>query len=396
VGRNRARSALVVAEVSLAVALLVAAGLTARSFARMMQTSPGFDPEGVVSVEINLPEAHYPEEPDRTAFFHGLLDRVRALPGVQSAATSYVIPVGPSGWQNAFHVEGEPPEVGSVQTFAEVSSVSTGYFETMGIPLVVGRDFNRRDGPEAELVVIVDETVAQRYWPTEDPIGKRLKWGDFESDNPWMTVVGVCGHVKVNGVVEDALPQLYLPHWQDNDDAYFLVAKALGDPAALVEPIRSAVLAIDPSQPISSANTMTEYVRATTDDEAFLALLLGIFAGTALLLAAVGIYGVMAQATAERSHEIGVRVALGATGGEVLQLIVRQGMRRVVLGIAIGLALAAALGQLLASGLFGVSALDPMTFVAAPVFLGAVALVASLIPARRALSVDPVRALHAE
>jgi putative ABC transport system permease protein len=266
----------------------------------------------------------------------------------------------------------------------------------MEIPLIAGRDVTRDDGPDALQVVIVDETVAQRYWSGADPIGKRLKWGGYVDDNPWMTIVGVVGHAKVNGVMEEELPQLYIPHWQDNDDGYFLVVKTAGDPSALVEPIRRAVLAIDPSQPISSASTMTEYVRASTDDGEFMALLLGIFAATALLLAAVGIYGVMAQATAERLHEIGVRVALGATGAEVLHLIVRQGMRRVVLGIAIGLALAAALGRLMASGLFGVSALDPMTFLVAPLFLGTVALAASLIPARRALGVDPVRALQAE
>ena len=395
-GRNRVRSALVIAEVSLAVALLVAAGLTARSFARMIRTSPGFDPQGVLSVEINLPDARYPDVASRTAFFHDLLDRVRALPGVRSAATTYVIPIGPGGWQNAFHVEGEPPEVGSVQTFAEISAVSTGYFETMEIPLVLGREFTRADGPDAELVAIVDETVAQRYWPDADPIGKRLKWGDYESSNSWMTVVGVSGHVKVNGVLEEALPQVYVPHWQDNDDGYFLVAKALGDPTALVEPIRRTVLAIDPLQPISSVNTMTEYVRSSVDDGEFLTLLLGIFAATALLLAAVGIYGVMAQATAERIHEIGVRLALGATDTSVLGMIVRQGMARVAVGIVFGLMLAVVLGRLLASGLFGVSALDPMTFVTVPLFLGAVALGANLVPARRALRVDPVRALHAE
>ncbi len=394
VGRNRLRSALVVVEVGLAVALLIAAGLTVRSFVKMMKASPGFDPENVLSVEINLPTARYPEVIQRTAFYHELLDRVRAIPGVRSAATSYVLPMAPGGWQNSFHVEGEPPEQSGVYTIAEVSSVSTDYFQTMGIPLLRGREFTRADGQDAPLVVIVDATLAERYWPNDDPIGKRLKTGDYSSDSPWREVVGVVGHVKLNGVVREALPQWYMPHWQDNDDAYFLTVKTAGDPTRLIEPIRQAVLAIDPAQPIAEVNTMTAYVGASTADGRFMAILLGSFAAAALLLAAVGIYGVMAQATAERGHEIGVRIALGATGGEVLGMVVRQGMARVILGVILGLALAVAIGRLMAGSLFGVSALDPATFVAAPLFLSAVALAASLVPARRAMRLDPVRALY--
>jgi putative ABC transport system permease protein len=367
----------VVAEVSLAVALLIAAGLTVRSFANMINTSPGLETENVLSLEINLPANRYPQEPQRAAFYHELLDRVRALPGVRSAATTYVVPVGPGGWQAPFHVDGEPPEEAGVYTFAEISAVSGEY-------------------PDAPPVVIVDETLAQRYWPNEDPVGKRLKRGDYTSDSPWMEVVGVVGHVKVNGVTWEALPQLYIPHGQVNDLGYYLVVKTDDAPRRLVEPIRREVLAIDPAQPISDINTMTEYIRASTADGEFMATLFGIFAAVALTLAAVGIYGVMAQATAERAHEISVRIAFGATGGTVLGMVVRQGMTRVVLGVVFGLALAAAIGQLMASGLFGVSALDPATFVAAPLFLSAVALAASLVPARRAMGVDPVRALQGE
>lgn len=362
----------------------------------MTGESPGIDPRDVLSVEINLPSARYPDGDQRIAFYQELLDRVRALPGVQTAATSYVLPMAPGGWQTAFHVEGEPPEQGAVYTFAEVSSVSADYFRAMGIPMLQGREFTRSDGPQAPQVVVVDELLAQRHWPNEDPVGKRLKFGTFDSGNPWMEVVGVVGHVKVNGVVQDALPQFYIPHWQDDERGYYLVVKADGDPTQLVEPIRQTVLAIDPAQPTASVNTMTEYVRASTTDGKFMALLLGIFAVAALLLAAVGIYGVMAQATAERRHEIGVRMAIGATGGEVVRMVLRQGMARVAAGIVLGLVVAAALGQVMASSLFGVSPWDPATFLLAPLFLGGVALAASLLPARRAMSVDPVRALHVE
>jgi len=396
VGRNRARTALVVAEVGLAVALLVAAGLTIRSFLKMTNTNPGFAPESVLSVEINLPTARYPEEAQRTAFYYDLLDRVRALPGVRSAATSYVLPMAPGGWQTAYHAEGESPEEDGVYTFAEVSSVSADYFATMGIPQPRGRDFTRRDGEPAPPVVIIDEVMAQRYWPNEDPIGKRIKFGTFESENEWMEVVGVAGHVKVNGVISDALPQFYIPHGQHNERGYYLVVSAVGDPTMLAESIRRAVLEIDPAQPIASVNTMDEYVRTSSADDEFQALLLGIFAAVALVLAAVGIYGVMAQATAERTHEIGVRIALGATEQEVLGMIVRQGMTRVAFGVAMGLGLAVVIGRIMAGSLFGVSALDPATFVVAPLFLSAVALAASLVPARRAVAVDPVRALQTE
>ncbi|UCG87593.1 MAG: ABC transporter permease [Gemmatimonadota bacterium] len=394
--RNRLRGALVTGEVGLAVALLVAAGLTARSLGTMIRANPGFDPQNVLSVELNLPESRYPEDRERTAFFFELLDRVRALPGVVSAATTYVVPVGPGGWQSAFHVEGEPPEQNGVYTFAEVSSVSEDYFATMGIPRMAGREFTRQDDDSAPPVVIVDETVAQRYWPGGNAVGKRLKFGDYASTSAWRDVVGVVGHVKVNGVMEEALPQLYIPHAQDNDDGYYLVVKTAGVPTQLTESIRRAVTEIDPLQPIASVTTLEEYIGLSTQDSEFLTLLLGIFAAAALLLAAVGIYGVMAQITAERTHEIGVRMALGSTTGGILGLVLRQSMSRVAIGVVFGLFLAAAGGQLMASSLFGVSALDPLTFVATPAFLSLVALVASVIPARRAARVDPVRALQTE
>jgi putative ABC transport system permease protein len=396
VGRNRLRSTLVVAEVSLAVALLVAAGLTGRSLARMIAANPGFDPQNVLSLELNLPEDRYFEGSQRTSFFYGLLDRVRTLPGVLSAATTYVVPVGPGGWQNSFHVEGEPPERDGEYTFAEVSSVSDDYFATMGIPRLAGRDFTQQDNEDAPLVVIVGEMIAERYWPGENAVGKRLKFGDYSSDSDWREVVGVAGHVKVNGVMQDALPQLYIPHGQDNDYGYYLVIKTAGYPTQLIDPIRQAVAELDPLQPVASVNTIEAYLSLSTQDSEFLTLLLGVFAVAAVLLAAVGIYGVMAQATAERSHEIGVRIALGATSTEVLGLVVRQGMVKVAVGVVLGLGLAAAGGQLMASALFGVSRLDPTTFLVTPVLLAVVALIASLVPARRVTRVDPVKALQTE
>ena len=395
-GRSRFRSFLVVAEVSLAVALLVGAGLTLRSFSRVAGTDPGVDPENVLVVELSLPETRYGEPQERSAFYARLLDRIRAEPGVVSAATAYNIPLGPGGWQNAYHVEGEPPEEGAQYSFSEVNAVSTDYFRTMGIPLRRGREFTRDDDADAPEVLIVGEAMADRYWPGENPIGKRVKWGTFVSEDEWMEVVGVVGEVKVDGVREDALPQLYIPHWQDNDSGYYLVLKTRQHPLDLAETVRRAVLELDPAQPLASVGTMEGYARETTRSAELMALLMALLGGAAVLLAAVGIYGVMAQMTAERRHEIGVRVALGARGNQVLAMVLRQGLATVFLGIVLGLGLAVAVGRSMASQLYQVSALDPVTFIATPLLVIGVAMAANLLPARRATKVDPVRALQAE
>jgi predicted permease len=396
VGRSRFRSGLVVAEVGLALGLLAGAGLTLRSYSNIAATSPGLDPANVLAVEVNLPESRYPEIPSRTAFFTQLLDAVRAVPGVVSAATSYNVPLGPGGWQNGYHAEGDPPEQGGDQAFAETNAVSTDYFEAMGIPLLRGREFTREDGPDAPSVAIVGENFAERHWPGEDPIGKRLKWGTFDSENPWIEVVGVVGHVKVNGVVNEALPQIYLPHWQDNDLGYYVIIKTRGDPLAVSESVRQEVLALDPSQPLASVQTLTAYARETTRDAKLLALLMAVFSVAAVLLAAVGIYGVMSQMTSERKHEIGIRMALGAREDQVLSLVFRQGLIIVAVGVTLGLGLAIAVGRLMASQLFGITPADPVTLLIAPLVVTGVAMAANLVPARRAMRVDPVRALQAD
>lgn len=396
--RARFRTGLVIAEVGLAVALLAGAGLTLRSFKALSDASPGLDPANVLTVDLNLPDIRYPGTPERTAFFTQLLDRVRALPGVASAATSYVVPLGNGGWQNGYHPEGAPPEQGAQYAFAEVSAVSTDYFSTMGIPLMRGRDFTRADNADAPPVIIVDEALANEYWPGEYPIGKRIKWGGYDSGNPWMEVVGVAGHVAVNGVMndEDTWHQIYLPHWQDNDDSYFLMVKTQGEPLNLVEAVRRTVLALDPALPLGTVKTMDTWVAATTRSARLIALLMTLFSLAAVLLAAVGVYGVMAQMTGERRHEIGIRVALGARREQVLAMVLRQGVTTAGAGAVLGLALAWALGRFVSAQLYQISATDPLTFVVAPVFVVLAATVANLLPARKAMTVDPVRALQAE
>lgn len=394
--RHLLRNGLVIAEVTLAVVLLVGAGLTVRSFSLLGRGDPGLDPENVLTMEIALPLAKYSETEEQSAFFTRLLERVRALPGVVSAATTYIIPMGPDNWQNGYHVEGQPPEEPGQATFAETTNVSPDYFHTMGIPLLRGRDFADQDVADAQLVAIVDEHFAQKYWPDDDPIGKRFKFGDFESGNPWMEIVGVVGHVKLYGVAREVLEEIYIPYEQDREEDMFLAVKTEGDPTLFVESIRQEVLALDPIQPISEIATVNEYLEESRSGEGFMAVLLGIFAVAALMLASVGIYGVMSYATNERHHEIGIRMALGARSNHVLRMIIRQGMVMVGTGVVAGLVLAAVLGRFLASALYGVKPLDPPTFIIAPLFLAAVAILANLIPAWRATSVDPVETLRRE
>ncbi len=397
-GRQRLQGGLVVIEMTLALVLLTGAGLMLRSFAQMTGAETGLEADNVLSMEIDLPGAKYPDEARRLAFYYDLLDRVRALPGVVSAATTYVLPLGRDNWQNSFHVEGHPPPENEGGIFAEMSAVSADYFRTMGIALLAGREFTREDdGTGNRLTVIVDEQVAEHYWPGESPLGKRLAFGSFDDPDPdWLEVVGVVDHVKLNGVAEQSRWQIYIPHALDNDLGYYLVAKTAGDPLALVEPIRDQVLKLDPEQPISQVRTMEDYRRASTEESGFITLLLGLFAGAALLLAAVGIYGVMAFATTQRRHEIGIRMALGARSPNLLGMVIGQGLLKVAIGIGIGLPLAGALGIVYRSQLFGVAAIDPVTFIAAPVFLALVAIVAVWAPAWRTTRIDPVETLRQE
>ena len=278
----------------------------------------------------------------------------------------------------------------------EVDVVSPDYFSTMGIPLLKGRDFTGQDGPESQRVVIVDESFAELWWPEEDPLEKRFKFGGHDSSNEWMTVIGVVGHVKLYGVASDALEQLYLPYEQYINLDMSLVVKTTGDPTLLIEPIRREVLTLDPMLPISSVSTMKTYLDETTNNDGFIAVLLGIFAAAALLLASVGIYGVMSYVTVERRHEIGIRMALGARRSKVFRLIIWQGMSKVLIGIVAGLIVSIILGRLIESLLFGVTPLDPSTYIVGPLCLVFVALLANVLPARKIISVDPVETLRVE
>ncbi len=416
--RYRMRRGLIFIEVGLAVILLVGSGLTIRTFWNMIGENPGLDPQGILVARINLPDGRdskyfeleegapmrqwaygsSPSCPRPIERFHnGLLEQVQAISGVETAATPWFLPFAPGGWQPTFHVEGWPEEEPGQAAVAESNSVPPGYFRTMGIPLLAGRDFGARDNADAPLVVIVDEKIADRYWPDESPMGKRLKLGDHASENPWLEVIGVVGHVRFRGVHQEARWQLYLPHTQGFCTFRFhVVAKTTGDPTALAGSIRQVVTALDPELPVASFRTMEEYVGSTTEQSRLLAGLLGLFAITALLLAGIGLYGVMSGVTAERRREIAIRMAVGARGRQVVGMVFRQGMASVLAGAALGLAASTILSRLAESLLFKVTHLDPVTYFGAFLFLFVVAIAACTLPALRATSVDPTTELRSE
>jgi putative ABC transport system permease protein len=404
VGRHKARRRLIIAELALAQTLLIVAGLVIHSFSLLQTADPGFEPANLLTARISLPEERYPEMSQRDAFFHQLLERVRALPTTISATVAGPIPLDPkSGWQNGYYVEGDPlPEPG-LGLMVEVFAVSDDYFTTMRIPLIRGRYLTREDGTAENTHVLVGSTFADRHWPGDDPIGKRVAFGSPDSieeleaeDWTWMEVVGVVGAVKDRGIAEESLVQIYMPFEQDTDHSWSLVARTQGDPMQLAEPVRQMVLELDPNLPVADIVPMQQYLDDTTVPNRILSTLLGAFAAAALLLSAVGIYGVISHDAAARTHEIGVRMAIGASSGEVLLMVVRQALAMVGVGILLGVVLAFLASRWLAAELYGVSPVDPLTLIGAPLFLCVIALVATLLPARRAARVDPLIALRSE
>jgi len=397
-GRRRIRAALIVAEVSLALVLLVGAGLMLRSFGRLLDADAGFDPRDALTMTVTLPQVDYPEPSDRAAFFERVLERVGTLPGIEAYGSTAPL-LG--GWQQSFEVEGTPPAEPGQAPSTDITRVSPGLIRAMGMRLVRGRDFTERDRADQPEVCIVDETMADLYWPGEDPVGKRLRLGaGHDNDNPWMTVVGVVAHVKNYGVDQDSRVETLVPYLQNPLGFAVLVVRTEGEPTSVTAAVREAVRGVDPQVPVFSVQTLRDVVAEEYVDRRIAAQLLGGFAALALLLAAIGIYGVMSYAVTQQTREIGIRVALGAGRADILRMVLAQGMRLAGVGLGLGLVLAfvlaRGLGSALGSMLFQISSTDPPTFSVVPVLLAAVALVACLIPARRALRVDPMRALHYE
>lgn len=394
--RHRLRSGLVIFEVAVSLVLLIGAGLMIKSFLRLQQESPGFDPANVLSMQISLPVTKYTNEQQRRAFSQQLLERVETLPGVHSAGVINPLPMGGGGWQTGFVVEGLPaPGPGEVPS-TDIARISADYFDVMRIRLLKGRYFTRQDTETAPRVAIVDETFANRYWPEEDPLGKRIKLGGPQSTEPWLTIVGVVNHVKNYGVDQDSRVETYIPYVQSPTTGLTLMVRADGDPTALTSAVRSRIKEVDSDLPIYNVNTMEQLLANSVAPRRLSMFLLTVFAAVALLLAAVGIYGVMSYSVTQRTHEIGVRMALGAQKGHILKQVVGHGLRLTAIGLAIGLAASFLVTGLMSSLLFGVKATDPLTFAGIPLVLAVVALVATYIPARRATKVDPMVALRYE
>jgi putative ABC transport system permease protein len=389
----------VAAEIALAMMLLAGAGLMIQTVFKLRNQYANLRPETLLTLRTELPGVRYADHPRRTAFYDAVLERVRALPGVVTAAYTTSAPLVWKGGTSGFYPENVPLNR-ALSYDANFRQVSPEYFRTVGIAVLRGRAFDDHDTPESLPVAVINETMARHYWPGADPIGRRLKPGDPDEDIPWSTVVGVVADVRQMGMDVPVKAEMYFSYRQVKTHSWFrprdLVVRAGGDPAALIAGVRSAVRETDPEQPISYVRTMQEVLNEESAPRRIGTSLLSGFSMLALLLAAVGIYGVLAHFVGQHRQEIGVRMALGATPHSVLQLVVGKAMLLVAVGVGAGLLGALALSQLMAKLLFGVSPMDPLTYVGLPLVLAGVALAACWIPARRAMRVEPMEALRYE
>ncbi|MBA2527764.1 MAG: ABC transporter permease [Pyrinomonadaceae bacterium] len=396
-GSHRLRGLLVISEVALSLMLLVSAGLLMRSFISLLKTDPGFNPEKVMTMNLVLPAAKYREAPQKATFYSELTKRVEALPGVESAAFVNYLPLGGSNSSDAFLIEGVAEPAPGQDFIGRYRVCTPRYFHTLGVRILKGRGFTEQDKADAPPVIMVNETLAKKYWTNGDAVGKRMRFsGPFDKvKNPWLEVIGILQDVKheLNLAVT---PDFYLPHAQDPWSSMVLVAKTKVAPKALAADIRQQVWSLDKDQPVFDLRTMEEVRTLSVSVYSFSSFSLGIFAAIALLLAAIGIYGVMSYAVMQRTQEIGIRMALGARAADVLKLVVKNGMSLALIGVVAGLAGAFTLTRLLQSLLFGVTPTDALTFAVVTLGLLLVALLACYIPARRATKVDPLVALRYE
>ena len=377
--------------------MLIGAGLILRNMLRLQDTDPGFESAGVLTASLALPRAKYGGEADTVRFYRQLQQQAAALPGVVRAAAISHLPLSGRKYSGDFSIEGLPREPADDRFEALRLAISPGYFATMGIPLVEGRAFDQRDHAEAPLAIVIDETFASLFWEGRSPVGARVKFGDPDSADPWRTVVGVVRHVKQQGLDQESRIQMYLPHAQFGLREMTLVLRsAAGDPMSLAPSVRSAVLALDSDQPVSAFRTLDEVVSATLSRQRLSASLLTIFAAITAILAAVGVYGVLGSTVTERTQEIGIRMAVGAAGTDVLWLIVRQALRLCGFGLLVGLLAAVYFSSFLSSQLHDLSHLDPLTFAGSSLCVIVIALLATVLPAYRAIKTDPMNTLRAE
>jgi putative ABC transport system permease protein len=394
--QNRLRSWLVITEVALALVLLIAAGLMIKSFMRLQSVNPGFNPENLITLEMQLPENKYADKERQALFQQQLVQRFTQVPGVQAVGTVDNLPFSGNEFNAGLSIEGQPPLSAAERPRAFLRNVSPNYFEAMEITLRKGRTFAESDNANAPGAAIVNETAARRFWPNQEPLGKRFKRGKADSLNPWMTVVGVVAPVSHTSLQVAAQPEVYLPFQQNPGLNLTLVARTKSDPRAFAGVVRKEVSELDHDLPVSNIKFMDEIIGKSVAQPRVYALLLGIFAGLALILATIGIYGVMSYTVIQRTHEIGIRMALGARPRDVLKLIIKQGMILGGGGVVIGLVVSFAVTRVLASQLYGITSTDPLTFAGISLLLILVAVIACYIPALRATKVDPMVAVRHE
>jgi putative ABC transport system permease protein len=392
---KRLRNTLVIAEVAVSFILLIGAGLLINSFMHLRNLDPGFRADHLLALNVDLSEVKYPDNARRTAFFDEVLRRVQALPGVRSVAVAGNLPFTYNGDSMPIAVEGIPDPPPDQWPDVIYRAVGAGYFNTMGIPLVRGRDFSDQDTLDSTMTVVVSEKTAKHYWPNSDPIGKRLKAGSTTSEGPWRTVIGVVKDVRQNDFIAEPKMQMYFTYRQLKSlMPNALVVRTAVDPLSLATSVPNAIWAVDKDQTVANVDSMEHIVAGAVARQRFSMLLLAIFAAVALVLAAVGIYGVMSYSVAQQTREIGIRMALGAQRSDVLKMTIKQGLKLVGFGLVIGLAAAFVLTRVMATLLFGISATDPVTFLTISFVLLVVAMLASYIPSVRAMRVDPMVALR--
>jgi putative ABC transport system permease protein len=413
-GRHWLRSSLVVAEVATTLVLLIGAGLMIRSFYLLQKVNPGFSYEHLTSFSVSLPERKYPTQDAQASFYDRLLENMRALPGVESTAAASGLPLGNNGWQTSFVIDGRPRPPRDQTPLMEACLVTPDYFKAMNIPVLRGRvftdrddrshlagvDLSKMDENEREMAglntIVIDEEFARRHWPNEDPIGKRIAMGSEEKPRK-LEVIGVVGRVKMESLNQNSdRVQGYFPFAQVPNGGMTVIVKGTSDPSQLVSSVRAAVKEIDPDQPIYNPRTMNEIRAESVAPERLNLTLLSLFAGLALVLAIVGIYGVMSYSVTQRTHEIGIRMAIGARPRDVFGMILGHGMKLTIIGVVIGLVLAFVLTRLMETMLFGVAPTDLTTYTAISVLLVSVALLACYLPGRRATKVEPTISLRYE
>lgn len=395
--QGRVRSLLVVFEVALTLVLMVGAGLMLKSFYRLSQVDPGFNASNLMTMEINLPNAKYPKQPQVLAFYDRLIQQVETVPEVQAAAAVNVLPLSGSNSSSTFTIEGQPPAPPGERPNADRRNITNAYFRAMGMSVLQGRAFTANDTEKSTPVAIINETMARRFWPGQDVLGKRFKVGAPDrNNNPWLEIVGVVADIKHAGLDEEARQEMYLPITQSPARGMILVARTSTDPLDMASVLRNQVLAVDPDQPVGSVASMEQLRSRSLAPRRFSMLLLAVFAAVAIILATVGIYGVISYSVVQRTHEIGIRMALGAQTSDVLKQIIGKGMILVLIGVAVGITAAIGLTHLISKLLYGVSPTDATTYLVISLALAGVALGACFVPARRAARVDPLIALKYE